>query len=666
MKPESIEKALILATVTLLINPVILFMVLGNFILSLLIFACAAAMTMTAFSKSAVRPLLPLILSALTTLSILIHGEAIFTFSFSEYIIEDLYEPRGKYYFNRPNLDKQFQDKEYRTRYLTNNQGFRIGHEDNKESSISQVDWLFIGDSFTQGAQVEFEDLYTQQLYHLFPSKIILNAGISGWGLPEEYNYYVQEGHKLGAKLVILQLCNFNDFMNVREREMGFSDYLMSKSNLARFLLYPFKYANPEELPLGRWTEPFYSDADANLNYNIFYKQKSDMQLGDIAAFESYLKLFNEAVQSNGARLVVLQIPTKEQVYFRYLDEVLRGFEIPIEDLDMDYPNRLLAGICRTNSILHLDLFNEFRYLGNGIFYDYDEHLSRFGHDQVARVTADFLRANGFNSFSEMLSSHNSEDRYPAFFDYNQMTFQSMRDSNLELFISDSLLNEPTRLTYNNIDELHPCANLLSGQIVFTEGDQKSGKTKVGIMNFDGSNRRYLTSDGLFGAIPAWSPDGQNVACSEWTILAGQHTNPYIAVYHLKTGVKRVITLDSVESWRPMFSVNGQQLFFISKPESNFDIYQFDFASNQTRRLTDTMFDEWDPSPSPDGKSLIFAGRQENNWDLFIMDLGTQRVKRLFATLGDEWDPAFSPDGKYVYFGGAYGLVSGIYRCKLN
>ena len=53
-----------------------------------------------------------------------------------------------------------------------------------------------LGDSFTQGAQVDFGDLFTSRLSERFPDKIILNAGISGLGIGHEYNYFVGSGYQ--------------------------------------------------------------------------------------------------------------------------------------------------------------------------------------------------------------------------------------------------------------------------------------------------------------------------------------------------------------------------------------------------------------------------------------------------------------------------------------
>ena len=281
-------------------------------------------------------------MNALVLVSLMLHAETLFKSGFPEYHIENLYDLKSGYYFNKPNLQENFQDKEFDVHYITNADGLRIGAGMNPEKRFNRADWLFIGDSFTQGAQVDFEDLYTTQLYRQFPDRIIINAGVSGFGIAEELQYYLDKGHLYGADKVFLQLCNFNDFMQVGPKDMGFSDHLMNESELARFLLYDIKFLQPGELPLGRWCEPFYPHEEENRLYNIFFKGDSPEKRADIAAVRHHLELFQEAVEANDAELIVLLIPTKEQARFQCLEEVVKAFDLSIEELDMDRPNRLM------------------------------------------------------------------------------------------------------------------------------------------------------------------------------------------------------------------------------------------------------------------------------------------------------------------------------------
>ena len=57
----------------------------------------------------------------------------------------------------------------------------------------------------------------------------------------------------------------------------------------------------------------------------MFFRKDSDRKRTDLAAFRRYLRLFKEETERYGAELVVVLIPTKEQVDRRYFNEVGPG-----------------------------------------------------------------------------------------------------------------------------------------------------------------------------------------------------------------------------------------------------------------------------------------------------------------------------------------------------
>lgn len=664
--------ALLLALV-LLLNPVVIYLVSGSVWLGLLVPFFMVVIYFLLKERKGLKPLSTLVFNLAIIISFFLHAEAVFTFRFSDHIIEDLYVLGDRYYFNRPYLDQTFRDKEFVVSYRTNQQGFRIGAEDEADTQVAQADWLFIGDSYTQGAQVQYEELFTSRLFDSFPDKVIVNAGISGLGIADEYHYYLNEGKKLKAKKVFLQLCNFNDFMNVKERRSGFSDYLMHYSNFARFILYDFKFANPTELPLGRWAEPFYPDRKSNEDYNIFYKVQSDQKKQDLKNFEMYLRKFGEAVRENGAELVVLQVPTKEQVGYNYFEEVINNLHIDPAMLDMELPNRLLKNWCLENKIAYLDLHDDFSTSEKALFFEFDEHLNVDGHWQMASSIADFFYRNGVEKTQvEVLSRLNVGDRYPNFSLHRpqMLAYQSFRDGNMELFVSDSLLARPERLTHDKVDQVHPWISPLGDYLLFTEGDAVGDETKVVLMDVQTKAKHYLISDPLtFGAIPTADREWLRVTYPQWhkDPKTGRYSNPYIIVHELATGKVTQLSDDSSEAWRPIFSADGQSVFYISKQhQQQFDIFRCDLSTGKQTNLTRSKFDEWDIAVSPDGKSIAYAANRDGNWDIFIQELASGKVNRLSRSLGNEWDVAFSPDGTYLYYSGTFGLRNGIFRLKLK
>jgi len=663
-------KCLVLLLFSLIIaNPVILFLLTQNILVSILtpslIFAILYASRYHVRSK-----LISVYLANIfAIISIFLHAEVIFSTCFPNYVIDNLYQPEKGYYFNKPYLRKHFVDREYSADYITNCQGYRIPDGMNQDNRISAVDWLVIGDSFTQGAQVSFEQLYTTLLHKSFPNKIVLNAGISGAGIVEEYNYYHERGQQLSPSVVILQLCSFNDFMNVGIAHRSFTDYLAYNSKFIRYLLQDFKYQNSADLPLGRWTEPFQRDPQANSDYNIFYKNESTIKKRDLELFGNYLMEFNEEVKKRGARLIVFLMPTREQVDISSFQEVLDAFQIQPGELDMLRPNKLLKELTDDLGVTLVDMLDAFRATPKKINFSYDEHLTIAGHEVLATELSKVLLSDQIIR-STLLSKEYAGDRYPMYSkDGMMITFQSPREGKMELFLTDREFREIKRLTSNDINESHPMMSHDGSRLAFTEGDAETLQTKVQVASLNDINKRIEVtgSPDTFGAIPCFSPDDRFLAYAEWQrINESQYSNPQIVIFDLYTREKRYVTKDNHESWRPVFTPDGNRLIYIAKYQKQFDLYLYHLDSDREERITWTPFDEWDPQFSRDGRYIVYSANPDGNWDLFVYDLTTGETCRLTESKGDEWDASFALMDEKIIYGGRFGLIEGIYEMSFS
>jgi len=666
----TVEKRVIFLLATLLLaNPVVIFLLGKSVVMAAGVSLLSVAAIQVSVSQGSRRILTAYLFNVLALISAAAHAEVILLYAFPDHIIENLYTIEKGYYFNRPLLEQNFRGQEFSVTYRTNVQGFRLGTAQEPSHEIGRVDWLVLGDSFTQGAQVEFEDLYSTKLNLRFPDKVVVNAGISGMGIAQEYNYFVDKGRRHKPALVILQLGSFNDFMNIEPRPAGLTDWLMTQSAALRLLLTDLKYRDPGALPLGRWTEPFYPDQESNSTYNVFYKVDSAAKLRDLKLFEKYLTSMKDVVERNGGKLLLTLLPTREQIYPESLNEVLRSFKIEPSAVDMTRPNRFAAELAGALNIQFLDLLPAFQNAQEAAFFQFDEHLTPRGHAVMAEAIGDYIEGRQGRARAALVSQELAGDRYPSPSQDGALTaYQSVRGGSSEIFVATPDFTERRRLTFNSVDESHPMLSKDKSRVLFTEGRAESHRTDVVVMNVDGSKRKVITAGpGEFGAIPAFSRTNLKLTYAGWSEegASGELSNPRIVVLDLLTGHKQSITLPEHESWRPVFSPDETSLAYISKRGGQFDLYSFDLVTGQERRLTNTTFDEWDPQYTPDGRRLAYAARQDGNWDLFLYDIETGASSRLTATRGDEWDPSPSADGRFLMFAGKFGLLEAIFQMPL-
>lgn len=652
-----------IATICLFINPVTLYLLTGHLFISIilplfLIFICLLLYKYPFLSRIQLY-----FFNLIVIIGILYHAELIFSTKFPERQIPNLYEIRGNYYFNKPNLQKNFIDDEYTSYYITNNQGFRLSSQKDPNETVEECDWLFLGDSYTQGAQVDYEELFTTKAYQYFPDKIILNAGISGYSVVDAFNYYTSEGYKQKPSKVFLQICIFNDFMNVKENHIGITEYMMQYSDFYRYLFYNIQYTNPANLPLARWTEPFYPTEEQNRDYNIFYKESSAQKENDIKQLIHYLSEFKKETSRNNADLCILLIPTKEQISYKYYEEVIDNFHIDEANLDMLYPNNLIDSLSHELDFEVIDLYDSFRKNDYFPFFQRDEHLNAYGHQAIAESLLQAYKKE--SNVYHYLTTGNEGDRYPTLQeDGKTVLFQTSVSNCFQVAESDTLFSFLKILTRTPIDKIHPTSSYDNKWVAYTQGNQETGNTKVILQNYDTGSVHYVTETEVeYGAIPSFCSNNKYLAYASWFNHKDVLTNPVITLFDIETGEKKILSDDLYESWRPIFHPHEPVIYYITKEfQTNFSIVSQNLNTNEKEIILRTDYDIWDPAISPNGKFIVYSGNKDGNWDLFVIDLSSWNISQLTFTKGDEWDAAFGCNENDLWFSGRFGFNNGIYR----
>ena len=593
-------------------------------------------------------------------LSICYHAELLFRVFGAKNDIPNLYELHNKFYFNKPYLNQTFATDEYCSFYRTNCQGFRIDEQTNADDSIKKCDWLFIGDSFTQGAQVDYEYLFTSLLYKSFPDKTIVNAGISGAGLYEELNFYKEIGQKLHPKKVFLQIGVFNDFKDIKEHHASLQDYIAEKSSLYRYLSYQLSPQN--ETPLGRWMEPFFLNQQDNIDSNILYKTTSAHKEKDKDHFATCISEFRRLVEANGAELVLVLIPSKEQVSLRMLKETLKICKLKESDIDLQTANRLCAEVAQKEGLALIDMYDDFRFFSLPFFL-IDEHLNVLGHEIIAaRLVTEY---ENISHAYDYLSLGNYGERYPTLLaDSVSLLYQSHQ--NRKNSICRRQINSNTTETLlNNFRELiHPSYSPSQNALLFTVGNQDKLQTEVVLLDMANGKQETLNDAGCSASIPMFNHDGSLIAFPQWS---QDNTKPYIKLYDVIEHKEFARFSDGIECWRPIFSKGDSVVYYICKTteSSKFAIKTYSLKNGTKTMILKMPYDIWDIAISPSGKYIAYAGNKDGNWDLFLLNIKSQQVVQLTKTIGNEWDPSFGHGDDELFFAGEFGINNGIYRLKI-
>ena len=305
---------------------------------------------------------------------------------------------------------------------MTDANGFR-----NSPPEKATYDIVALGDSFTRASGVASP---WPQLLAEHTQSDVLNLGEVGYGPQEELEILRQYGLKKKPQWVILAYFEGNDLYDAGSYEQS------NPFILARFGRYIWNQG------MEAWKERQNGsqvEASPNYRYPITISiHNKDLEIAFFSYYFSWLSVdrqeielsknyrlvketmlqMQELSEAEGARFLLVYMPSKEHVYLPYLtdpDVLANVFsDVPTLAVDeagflqfaaeratpeltrqhMDDQVNLLTDFAAEHNILHLDLtstFQEEAGTGTELYYSFDTHLNQNGQDLAAQSIASYL-----------------------------------------------------------------------------------------------------------------------------------------------------------------------------------------------------------------------------------------------------------------------------------
>lgn len=268
---------------------------------------------------------------------------------------------------------------------------------------------VFLGDSFTWGFEVEFEEMFVNRMRDMFQDYEIFNLAHRGYGTDQSLLTFKGWHSKHPLELVVLMFCE-NDV----EDNNAISRYckLKPKYQLVEDRLVLMGIPVPKD---NRWEQPP-SLEDASKLQEIFFSRKTiiieylkqilfsshflhdvyfrcrllicnnnnSVHIGknnepDLTLTVRILEELKKEVERRNAKLVVGLIPSKRE----------------IEKLDTSPPYQVgIAGLCQQLDIEYLDLAPHFKNTWLRTYYRQGMHWNAHGHKIAAKALSDFITKN--------------------------------------------------------------------------------------------------------------------------------------------------------------------------------------------------------------------------------------------------------------------------------
>jgi TolB protein len=168
---------------------------------------------------------------------------------------------------------------------------------------------------------------------------------------------------------------------------------------------------------------------------------------------------------------------------------------------------------------------------------------------------------------------------------------------------------------------------------------------RLGIMDQDGANNRFLTDGRSLVLTPRFSPTAQEI-----TYLSYVNNKPRVYLYNIDTGQQEVLGDFPGMTFAPRFSPDGNRVIMSMAQEGNTEIYLMDLRTRRVQRLTNHPAIDTSPCYSPDGRQIVFNSDRGGTQQLYVMESDGANVRRISFGTGRYATPVWSPRGDLIAF----------------
>lgn len=276
-----------------------------------------------------------------------------------------------------------------------NRDGFRdVEHDDFSDKKPSIV---FLGDSFTWGYEVEFDEMFVNRQRDLLPNYTIFNLAHRGYGTDLELLTF-KHWHYDGPLQWVVLMFSENDandnnarFRNRKPKPM----YQLVENELVLTGVPVPKLdvwmdsRRVERTPVSWRTKLKRVLLHSHFLHDIYFRyglirsskkgnrrRRANTAGADLSLTSRILQKLKDEVEGRGAKLVVIFIPSKRE----------------IQQLDDSTPYQIkIADLCQKLGIEHLDLAPNFKMTWYRAYYRMGMHWNSHGHQVAADVIYNYL-----------------------------------------------------------------------------------------------------------------------------------------------------------------------------------------------------------------------------------------------------------------------------------
>ncbi len=201
---------------------------------------------------------------------------------------------------------------------------------------------------------------------------------------------------------------------------------------------------------------------------------------------------------------------------------------------------------------------------------------------------------------------------------YAKLSQDNPRMTNIhDLYLYDINKDDEERITFG-LRANNPNISSDGGKIVFLF--QKDGSTNIGIVNSDGKDFKKLTffENGEQVFNPKFSPDGTYIVFGY-----SLHNSREIAKVNVDGSGFEFIIKNGFDNRDPVFDAEGN-LIYASDETGIFNLYRYDLAKKQSKRITNVLGGAFYPSVDSTA-NILYSGYTSDGFKIFYLSVDEQQ-----------------------------------------
>lgn len=348
--------------------------------------------------------------------------------------------------------------------------------------------------------------------------------------------------------------------------------------------------------------------------------RKSDLQLGIEAlnkgAYDKALKSLKVALERDSLNPEVHYNLCLTYIHLDSTENTLEHY-VKLVELRSDFKNdrelrELVAGILNIepypSSVIPMRKMNQFK----GAFSPEGELIAVAASKQD-RANMYLSKLDGSDLTRIIHGGMNTDPDFSPDGDY--IAYVSNHDGDEELYLYNLDTKEIRKLTDNSAQDFAPAFAPDGKEVAFVSNADNPYKWEIYVINIENKKTRRLTDNDYWDGFPRFTPNGQSIIFS-----SKRNGSEDIYVMRRDGGAEELLFSSPGDDNDP--TLVGENLFFKSNMDGEWELYRYNVKRKHLVRLTNNPWPDWNPKLSNDGTKILVSRKIRKRWVLYFINLG--------------------------------------------